>query len=127
MLSIPALHDRLAPLVALTPATLLQYAAEALTDARCTCRDLPADAWLCPACREAKYLDRVASRVNLEEASSLLAEGCRNINTALADLLPGITEAVLTAGPCTCPDLCTVCSTGRALDELTRELRELAA
>lgn len=124
MLSIPALHDRLAPLVALTPATLLHAAAEALAETRCTCRDLPADAWLCPACREAKYLDRVASRVNLEEALCLLAEGCRNTaaHDHLADLLPGITEAVLTAGPCTCPDLCTVCSTGRALDELAREL-----
>jgi len=122
MLSIPALHDRLTP-ATLTPATLLQYAAEALAETRCSCRDLPADAWLCPACREAKYLDSVASRFNLEEALSLLVEGCQNVGADLADLLPVITEAVLTAGPCTCREgSCPVCDTARALDALNREL-----
>lgn len=112
-------------LKAVTPTDLLNIAAEALAAASCTCRDLPAGSAWCLACREA---ERLASLAGLAESPvdviRQITVSCQDAAVDLGDLLPGITEGTLERGCCTCDDEpCAVCSAGKSLDDLWRELQ----
>ncbi len=110
----------------ITPAGLIRIAAEALAETGCTCRELPAGSAPCRACREAGYLDKIASRVDMPEAMALIVEACGNSGVDLLSLLPGIIEGVLDHDPnaCTCDSdaMCPTCTAAHDLDNVSRQL-----
>jgi len=105
----------------ITPADLLRTASYALAERHCTCGEQ-----ICRACREAAYLDKIASSVDRAEAIISIVEACENTGADLVDLLPLIVEGLLDHEPdaCTCDSttMCPTCSAARDMDRVSLSL-----